>query len=156
MTVEILKPRDTNINLFIPEEVLQLLHPNYMVLIGSKLVATKRCRHMLSCHKSHPDTEAAVKKICEVLVGAGYVIVRKPNWNNALCAIAPEKYDSVYFQTTSKIGLSELETPHQVCLISATQLLCSAQSFSNLLSAICFHFGSKNFHSRSTSRSFVR
>jgi hypothetical protein len=120
-----------------------------MVLVGSKVVATKRCRadwhtldeaegphrgdigpsaNILSCDMYHQDAEAAVKKICAALIVAGYSIVRKPNWSNALCAIAPQNYDNVYFQTTDRIRLSDFETAHQVCLISATQLLCSNQA----------------------------
>jgi hypothetical protein len=132
MYVEIAKPRDKSLNLYMPEEVLGLLNREYMVLVGSKVVATKRCSrdwHSLTCLEYYPKIDAKVARVCEVLVRHGYLMMR--DGNRTLCGIAPNQYDNVAFHhSKNKISLSmsTYDIPHQVCLVSQTEMLCSAQS----------------------------
>jgi hypothetical protein len=92
----ITKQRDPNVKLYIPEEVIEMLNPAYMMLSTSKVVATQHVPadfHALECLKTYANIGEIIHRVCEALLRHNYIIVRNAKW--LLVGIAPEGYDNV-------------------------------------------------------------
>jgi hypothetical protein len=135
MEVLFSEERDPSVKLYIPDEIVQMLDPKVMILASYKVVAKTRCKanwNVLDFVTGTNNTDTLLQ-VCAILISHNYIITRENHALTKLCAIAPADspdFDNVYMETVRnlKYEFAFYIPCHQVCLVSPTKLMLSAQA----------------------------
>ncbi len=101
MEVVFSEDRDPSLKLYIPDEIVQMLDAQVMILASYKVVAKTRCKANWNILDFVTGTGSVntLLKVCAILIRHNYIITREKNFPTRLSAIAPADspdFDNVY------------------------------------------------------------